>query len=58
MSPNDTSYEYWDMRRRENFPDAQHTHWESFMPVTGVQEVYEPVAEWNPHTGRCWIGEG
>lgn len=41
------AYEMWDTKRRTRFPNAQHDHWDSF-------EGNEPVAGWNPHTGKCW----
>lgn len=42
------TYQEWDTQRHESWPLAKHTHWNSFLGTLNV-------AEWNPHSGRCWV---
>ena len=42
------TYKAWDRKRKGEFPDALHLHWESFLNN-------RPVATWNPHTGEAWV---
>jgi len=42
------TYEQWDRARRQQWPEATHEYWESWL-------FRYCIADWNPHTGQHWL---